>query len=360
MIEFLNPKRFRHFPEFDSHQLVARINDPASQLRGFVAIHRGDNRLPALGATRLWSYSSPVYALRDALRVSRVMTYKSVMAGLKYGGAKGVLMNPFKIHPDKASKFCRQNLLQAYAEEVNRLNGIFITGADVGLTDADLKLMRKKTSFLLGFKSQPVKCTAIGLFLGIEVCLKEIFGSSDIEGRTFSIQGLGKIGSELLKLLYRKAGKIFVTDINSKLIRKIKQKFPKVMVVAPEVICNLVVDVYAPCTVSGIITPRVAKNLQAKIVAGGGNEQLANDRAGKILYQRGILYAPDYVINAGGLISVVDELENRSYSSSRVLEKLLIIPRNLKRIFKLSREKHKPPEFIANKLAQKLIKQKFG
>lgn len=362
MIEFLRPDKFRHLREFDSHRLIARVIDPPSQLHGFIVIHRGGNQSPALGATRLWPYSSPHSALKDALRLSRIMTYKSALSGLKYGGAKGVLIQPPAVNAKQSAdvRRRRRQLFYAYAEGINHLDGQFITGTDVGLSDMDLKLMSKKTSFLLGFQSQPAKYTAIGLLLGIETCLKEVFGTPEIDGRTFSLQGLGKVGSELLRRLYRRAAKIFVTDINSQRLREIKRKFPNVVIVSPDKIFNIVVDVYSPCAVSGIITSTAARSLRAKIVAGGGNDQLSKPEVGQLLYQRGVLYAPDYVINAGGLISVADELEHQSSNANRVLNKLLRIRRNLMRIFKLSREKDEPPELVAEKMAKKLIKSKFG
>lgn len=334
-------------PEFDGHQSVAFIHDAKSGLRGFIAIHRGSCDRPSFGATRFWKYPSETAALRDALGLSRTMSYKLAMAGLPYGGAKAVLMRPFSLNGRRSA------LLKAYAERVNYLAGRFITGTDVGLDQNDLHVMRRASAYMVGLKGNVTQATAFGILQGITASLRQAFGSETIEGRTFAIQGVGKIGEALLKILYKESKRIIIADIDRARVRAVVRDFPRVAVARAQDIHRQRVDVFAPCAVSRSITRKKAGEITAAIVAGGANSQLEDRTAGDVLHRRGILYAPDYVINAGGLISVVDEYEHKNFDAKRVMRRVLGIRKNLEAVFAAARRAHKPTHVIADEFAER-------
>ena len=344
-----NSFNFERLIEFDNHRQIIYLHDEKVRLRGFIAIHRGGVKSPAFGATRLWKYPTQTEALKDALKLSRIMTYKSAMAGLKYGGAKAVLIDP----QDPQKRFV---LLRTYTNYVNCFAGSFITGADVGISRKDLKVMNLNCKYIVGYRSDPVKFTALGLFYGIQVCLQEVFGTEELNNRTFAIQGLGKTGLGLLKLIYKQAKKICVSDIDPITIKMAKAAYPKIEAVSISEIFNQAVDVFSPCALSNAINLNNVSQLRCKIIAGSANSQLENDSIGEVLYKLGILYAPDYVINAGGLITVVDEYEHKNSKTSRVKERIVKLKENLKIIFKKSQQLKQPTNVIADKMAKKLFR----
>lgn len=343
-----NFDKISKLPEFDNHNSVIYINEPNSNLKGFIAIHRKKKNIPSFGATRFWHYSNEKNALKDALRLSKMMSYKSALAGLKYGGAKGVIMAP-------KNNYNKEKILTAYAEKIDELRGQFITGTDVGLTLDDIKLMRKKTQYLVGFNGDPTEFTVLGLYYSIQLALQKIFKQKSLKSRRFAIQGMGKIGSELLKLIYKDADKIFISDVDKSLVKSIKKEFPKVKVISPSEIHKQAVDVFSPCALSHSLNNKIIKNLKCKIIVGGANNQLANDNIGELLYKKGILYVPDYVVNAGGLISVTDEYENKKYNKQRIIKKMKKIEKNLSIILNRSVKEKKSTNIIANEMARKNI-----
>ncbi len=338
------------FPEFDNHKLVSFVFDERAGLRGFIAIHRGGVSNPVLGATRFWNYASESDALADALRLSRMMSYKSALAGLKYGGAKAALINGNGSGPrDRAGFFT------AYAQRINYLGGKFITGTDVGVTDEDVKVMRKTTPYVIGAGVKPAYYTALGVFFGMGIALKRVFGSERFSGRSFAVQGLGKTGVRIIDLLYRDTQRIAIADVNADRVREAKKRFPKVKVVSPDTVHWEDVDVFVPCALSGSLNAKSVGELKCKIVAGSANNQLAGEHIGSLLHQLGILYAPDYVINAGGLLSVVEELEHESPSEKRILEKVKRIPKMLQTIFDRSKKKNCSTNAVANEMAERIF-----
>jgi len=337
-------------PEFDTHKLVTFVNDSKTGLKAYIVIHRGDSRRPSFGATRMWKYRSQSDALREALRLSRIMSYKLAMAGLPYGGAKGV------IAASRGALKNRRALLKSYATMVNYFGGRFITGTDVGLNQNDLYLMRRASPYMVGVKGDATRFTAFGILQGIRVSLKEVFGNDSIAKRAFAIQGVGKVGGALLNLLYPHAGRILIADINRQQLRAVMRRFPKVEVVKPSEIHRQEVDVFSPCAMSHSITRRKARELVCKIVAGGANSQLEDNGAGDIMHNRGILYAPDYAVNAGGLISVVDEYEHKRFDPKRVMRRVFDIRKNLRVIFALARRTRRPTHVVADEIAE----QKFN
>jgi len=334
-------------PEFDNHELVAFVSDIKSGLRGFIAVHRSNTSRPSFGATRLWRYATEIAALRDALGLARTMSYKLAMAGLPYGGAKGVLLTP------RNAAYKRAALLKSYADRVNYLAGRFITGTDVGLDQNDLYIMRRASPYMVGMKGDATRFTAFGILQGIKISLKEVFRNDSIAKRTFAIQGVGKVGGALLKLLYPYAKRILIADINRQQLRAIAAAFPKVEIIKPSEIHRQAVDVFAPCAMSHSITRRRAADLACEIVAGGANSQLEDAHTGDILHRRGILYAPDYVINAGGLICVVDEYDHKGFDPARVMRRVLGIRKNLRTILAFAKRHRRPTYAVADEMAEK-------
>ncbi len=346
----LQPNRF---PEFDGHALVVPIADKKSGLRGFIAIHRDGGT--SLGATRLWRYDSETDALRDALRLSRLMSYKSAVAGLNYGGAKAALMLPPGGIKD------RKLFFETYASFVDSLNGQFVTGTDVGVTDEDVRVMRRKTPFVIGSKVDPAYYTAVGIVGGIEVALQHVFGSPSIKGRSFAIQGIGKVGGNVVAMLYREAQKIYVADTDTAKVSALKKKFPRIIAVPSSLILEQSVDVVVPCALSGALNRRSITKLKCRIVAGSANNQLARDHrkpdVGTLLHRRGILYAPDYVVNVGGFVSVVDEFVHGKPAKQRILKKIGNMKKALTAIFDASAEMNEAPDAVADRIAESLMEK---
>lgn len=345
----MNFDDLEHLAEFDAHELVSFMYDAKSGLKGFIAIHRDGMPTPALGATRLWSYESETEALRDALRLSRMMSYKSALAGLKYGGAKGVIIAPPGGIRD------RKALFHAYAQRLNYFGGRFITGTDVGLTDDDILFMRKETSYVIGTRVNPAFYTAVGVCHGIRSAVERVFGSGKLSGRSFAVQGVGKTGIRIVESLYRETAKIAIADLDASRVQEVKRRFPKVKVVSPAHIHREPVDVFVPCALGGVLNPQSVAELRVKIVAGSANNQLEGNHIGPLLHQLGILYAPDYVINAGGLISVVDEFEYEKPDEKRILRRIDRISKTLHTIFEKSKRQNKPTNIVANEMAERIF-----
>jgi leucine dehydrogenase len=334
--------------EYDNHRMISFVSDPKTGLQAIVAIHRGSTAVPAFGATRLAHYDNIHEAIAEAMRLSKLMSYKAALAGLKYGGAKGVILAP-------RNTANMGDIFKAYADKVNFFDGHFITGADVGVSQADVKLMQKHSKSFVGVTVDPVKYTALGLLAGVRVALKEVFDTPGLSGRKFAIQGVGKIGSAFLDLIYKEAGTIYIADVDFVQLKKIKRQFPKVQVVTPTEIYKQEVDVFAPCALSNALTPKTIAKLKAKIVAGGANNQLESASVGELLHKLGILYAPDYVINAGGLISVVDEYEHKSINRERLEKRVQNIGKTLHKIFAMSKKTGKATNLVADALAEKIF-----
>jgi len=347
-------RELESFREYDKHFAVYPVENRQAKLKGFIAIHRNFRPKPSFGATRMAFYRSERDALKDALRLSRLMSYKSIMAGLPYGGAKAVLIRPRNLTPEK-----KKVILEAYCEKVNELNGKFVTGADVGIDDHDLRIMYKHSPYMVGLKSQPVPYTALGIFYSLQVALREVFGTDQVSGRSFAIQGLGKIGSGFLKHIYKDAGKIYVADISHAALRKIRKQYPRVIPIQPKYIAHQEVDVFSPCAMGGAINKTNIKGLKCKAIVGGANNQLECDAMGERLFKMGILYAPDYIVNGGGLISVTDEYENPEFDAQRLERKIKRIAKTLKEVFEQSKRTGRPTNLIANKMAEDIVKQKY-
>ncbi len=344
----------RKLPEFDNHHQIIQLNDEASNLQGFIVIHRASAAHPAFGATRLWSYASHTDALREAMRLSKTMSYKAAMAGLNVSGGKAVIVDPH------LSSLKRQELLRAYANRLNTLEGKFVTGTDMGLTQGDINEMKHFSPYLVGFRVDPVKYTARGLISGIKIALKERFGNGSLKNRSFAIEGLGKIGMELLRRIYGKAEKIHVTDINPKTVQEVIKIFPKLIPTAPAEIINIKADVFSPCGGSHSLTHMRIGQMRCEIIAGGANNQLEDDGVGDELYKQDMLYIPDYIINAGGLISVVTEFERKKPLFGTMFLRLLGIKKTLRHVFGESRRQHRPLHRVSNEMAESILKSRYA
>lgn len=339
----------KSLPEFDDHNSVIFLYNKKAKLHGYIAFHRGGFRVPSFGATRFWEYASEVDALKDALRLSRLMSYKNALAGLPYGGAKAVLMKP------KNGNYKKIEILTKYAKHIERLNGTFITGTDVGLCVKDLKFMMKRTKNIVGFKNNPEKATAQGVYYCMQSVARYLNGVRDIKNMSFAIQGLGKVGREILSLIYENSSKIYVSEINLKRLEIIKKEFPKIIAVNPKKIHKQDVDIFCPCALSNILNSKSINQIKARAIVGSANNQLKYIEVGQILHRLGILYCPDYVVNAGGLIAVVDEYQNKRPNKKRLEESLRSIGKRMDRILLQSKKTNKAPIIIADEIAKKIF-----
>jgi leucine dehydrogenase len=289
---------FSH-PAFDGHEAVAFCHDPESGLKAIVAIH---NRAlgPALGGCRMWPYASEDEAFTDVLRLSRGMTYKAALAGLDLGGGKSVIIaDPQR---DKSPA-----LFRAMGRFVDGFCGRYIVAEDVGIAVEDVELMAETTRHVAGAGNggagDPSPATAYGVYMGLAATVRKRLGRGSVAGLRVAIQGLGHVGRELAQLLNQQGAELIVTDIHGQAVEWAVRELGA-RAVLPEAIYDAEVDVFAPCALGAILDDQAIPRLKAKVVAGSANNQLAEDRHGDVLRARGILYAPDYVINAGGLIYV--------------------------------------------------------
>ena len=343
-------KNIKEIKEFNDHRLVLRFEDKKLNLRGFVAIHN-DNLGPATGGTRMFPYQNEKEALVDVLRLSRAMTYKCALAGVRHGGGKAVIIgNPGKIK--------NKELLKNYARVINELNGRFHTGEDVGISEDDVQVMLTESKFFIGRKGiagDPSPYAALSTFYAIKTGIAEVFGSENLENRSVAIKGIGKVGSELMRLTLNEGAKICIADIESARVDATQKKFPKIKTVDTKDIHRQLVDVLSPCALGNDISQENIKEIHARIICGGANNQLTNNEIGDELFQRRILYVPDYVANAGGLVNVVDELEKDDYNRDRVLKRIENIKKTLSTIYLLAKQRNQPPFRIADKLAEEIF-----
>ena len=350
MIKEIKPTRNK---EYSGHEKVFYFGNKKTKLKGYVAWHNTVNG-PATGGTRLYGYKSDNEALGDVLRLSKAMTYKCAIAGVSFGGGKAVIMGT----PEKKSK----EFLKSYAKIIDSFNGKFTTGTDVGISDADTKYMSKVTPFILkgtGGRTTTSLMAARGVYEGIISAFRTILPNKKIEDMTITVKGTGKIGAELVHLLYRHNVKIIAGDKNSQSITKIKKIFPKIKIADYKTIHKIKADIYAPCAMGGEFTPKTIKELNCRIVAGGANNQFVDERDAEKLSKRGIWYIPDYVINAGGLIQIVDELGKEGYNTKRVRNSIKKIGVTVAHLINESKKTGISTLEIAKKIAhEKILKAK--
>lgn len=344
-------KNLSEFPEFDNHKAVYKFEEPAVGLRGFIAIHN-DNLGPATGGTRMFPYVSERDALADVLKLSRAMTYKCALAGVRHGGGKAVIIGD----PDTNKS---ENFLKAYARIINGLNGIFTTGEDVGITEDDVQIMFEESTFFNGRRGvagDPSPYAALSTFSAIQTALLEDLGISELFNIKVAIKGVGKVGSELMRLLIGGGAQVIAADVKPSVIGMMSVKFPQIAVMPTSTIHAQNVHIFAPCALGNDITDENVHEIKAKIICGAANNQLASPEAGDMLFKRNIFYVPDYIANAGGLINVMDEREEGGYNKKRVLHRIEHLKDTLRTIHLLSGQKRQPPHRVADRLAEDIFR----
>ena len=339
-------------PEFDQHESVHYFHDAATGLRAIIAVH-STALGPGAGGCRRWEYASDDLALTDVLRLSRGMTYKNAIARLPFGGGKSVILAD-----DTTPK--SPELFHAFGRCVDSLGGRYITAEDVGCSVEDMRYVNAETNYVSGLPKSgdnaggdPSPVTAFGVFLGIRSAVKARLGKESLEGIRVAVQGVGHVGLHLCHLLHDAGALLTVADVNRDHLMQASDELP-VTVVSPTELLYSDVDVLAPCALGNIFTSVTIPKLKAKIIAGAANNQLATEADGARLAERDILYAPDYVINAGGIISVAHEYFGDS-SEDHVKEAVERIPGRLDRIFSRSQETGKPTNVIADEVARKIV-----
>ncbi len=350
----VTPVDSKNFPEFKNHKKALRIADPKTGLKGFIVIHN-TNLGPAIGGTRYWYYETDDDALRDALRLSRAMTYKCAIAKVPFGGGKGVLMAE---RPDAAKT---DEYLIAYVTAIGRLGEKFFTGEDVGLGEHDVEVLEAHSDRIVGrpeVGGLPARWAALSVFYAMESALLKRFGSASFEKKTIAVKGLGGVGLELCMLLENAGAKLIGGDVNETRVALAKKRHPGIKIVPPEKIHKERATVYAPCALGDEFNKQTIPELSVDIICGAANNQLATEEDGMRLFRKSILYVPDYVANAGGLVSVADELHEGGYSRERVEKKILELKETVEEIIAISVAEKKPTNVVADKIAEKRFLKK--
>lgn len=337
--------------ERKDHEQVVFCSDKRSNLRAIIAIH--DTTLgPALGGARMWTYGSSDDALIDALRLSRGMTYKAAVAGLNLGGGKAVIIGD----PNKDKN---ESLFRAYGRFVEGLAGRYITAEDVGTSVRDMEWVRMETKYVtgidraLGGGGDPSPVTALGVYHGMKAAMRQLTGNDSLAGKKIAVQGAGHVASFLCDHLAKEGAKIFITDIFEEKARNVVVR-TQAKFLAADQIYDVDADVFCPCALGAILNDETIPRLRVKIVAGGANNQLADEKKhGQMLMERGIIYAPDYAINAGGLISVANELQG--YPHERALKQVEGIYDTILSIFEIAKRERIPTYEASNRLAEARI-----
>jgi valine dehydrogenase (NAD+) len=339
---------------FHGHEQVVFCEDKASGLRAIIAIH-STALGPALGGTRFYPYASEEEALADVLELARGMTYKNAMAGLDHGGGKAVIIGD-------PSRDKSEALLRAYGRFVQSLNGRYVTACDVGTYSPDMDFVARESRFVTGRTvaaggaGDSSILTAFGVFQGMRAAAEHAWGEPTLRGRLVGIQGVGKVGRRLADLLAEDGARLVICDVDRAATERVVAAHPMTAVVSD--VAELLasdLDVYAPCALGQALTDEVAATLTARIVCGGANNQLAHPGIEKVLAERGVLYAPDYVVNAGGVIQVADELEG--FSMERARARAARIFDTTKKIFELAERDSVPPAVAADRMAERRMSE---
>lgn len=342
---------FEVISQHGDHEQVLFCHDKNVGLKAIIAIHNTALG-PALGGTRMWNYKSEDEALVDVLRLSKGMTYKAAAAGLNLGGGKAVIIGDSKTQKT-------EGLFRAFGQFVNSLNGRYITAEDVGTGVTDMEYIYMETPWVTGIpkdfggSGDPSPYTAHGVLMGLKAGAKWKFGTDDLKGLRVAVQGLGNVGSHLVKYLVEEGAKVVVSDIDAAKVKAMSDMY-KVETTSPDQIAAYDCDIFAPCALGAVINDQSLPKLKAKVIAGGANNQLAEARHGNHLREAGILYVPDYVINAGGLMNVFVELEG--YSSDRSFEKTRRVYDNCMRVFELAKRDDVGTHVAADRLAEERIR----
>ncbi len=335
---------------FDNHEQIVFCHDKDTGLKAIIGVH---NTVlgPALGGTRMWNYANEWEALNDVLRLSRGMTYKSAITGLNLGGGKAVIMGDAKV--DKTPE-----MMTRFGQFVHSLSGKYITAEDVGTTTQDMDLIREVTPFVTGVSQSkggsgnPSPVTAYGVYMGMKAAAKYRLGSDNLDGRTVLVQGIGHVGETLVKHLTNDGARVLIADISQSRLEEVAKKYNAT--IFTDDVYDADVDIYAPCALGATINDDTVYRIKAQVVAGAANNQLANESVhGKILRERGIAYAPDFLINAGGIINVYGEIVK--YAEGEALRRTENIYNTTLEIFALADATSITTQQAAMSIAQKRI-----
>ncbi len=345
-------------PDFDDHERVELVHHRKSGLTAIIAIH-SSHLGPGAGGTRFWHYPDPSGAMRDALRLSRGMSYKNAMAGLPMGGGKAVILAD-------ENRTKTPEMLAAFGDAVDKFGGHYVTAEDVGISEADMVAVSQRTQHVSGLPAQgedaaggdPGPFTAIGIFHGIKAAVEHKLGKDSVEGVHVAIQGTGSVGGGVARLLAKEGAKLTLADMNADRAEALAKELGG-ETVAADAVMGVSCDVFSPNALGAILDDEGIARLEAPIVAGGANNQFARAHHGKALAERGILYAPDYVINAGGIISVTMEYLCRQHGEpcdiNEVRKRIAQIPGRLKQIWEEAESSGLSSDVVADRMAQKLI-----
>ena len=329
------------------HEEVVMCSDPSIGYKGILAVH--STKLgPALGGTRFWQYATDEEAIIDALRLSRGMTYKNAVAGLKLGGGKSIIIGDNKTTD-------REKLFRAHGRFVESLGGRYITAEDVGTSTKDMDFVHMETKHVAGLETKsgdPSPVTAHGVFRAVQASANRVWGSDSLEEKTVTIQGCGSVGTHLAKELHEAGAKLIVSDIDSAKTARVT-KLTGAKIVEGDAIFSADADIFSPCALGGIINDSTIPKLRVRIVAGGANNQLLEERHGDELQRRGILYAPDYVANAGGVINVYGEVVG--WDRQKALDKADDIYDTILKVFDIAEQMNIPTYEAADRLAERRL-----
>lgn len=346
---------WQQLPEFADHEFLMSLNDTTTGLRAFIGIH-STNLGPALGGTRFKTYSSETEAIADVLNLSHAMSYKCALSKLPYGGGKAVIML------DPNTEISRQDILAAYARLVDKLGGLFKTGTDVGISEDEVLGMAKHTAHMLGATPadrgdlSTSNTAALGVFYAMKPALKRLNGSDSFTGQLIAIKGVGKLGGELARLITEAGGSVVIADVNENQCQQLAATLRNVTVTSPDTIHTQEVIIYAPCALGAEFTHKTIPQLRCQAIVGGANNQLIDQAAGDQLAERGIIFATDFVANAGGLIYVADELEPGGFNQQRVRARTMAIEQTIAHIFEQSDQKQMPTHRMADQMAEDIIR----
>lgn len=344
--------KFEYMEKYGYEQIVY-MYDRNSGLKGAICIHN-TTLGPALGGTRVWEYEAEDDAILDVLRLARGMTKKAACAGLNLGGGKAVIIgNSKKLRTDTVR---REAFWRSFGRYVDSLGGRYITAEDVGTTPEDMNLVKMETNHVVGLPStsgDPSPFTAYGVYKGIKASLKEVYGSGKLEGRCVAIQGVGAVGGHLARYLHSDGAKLYITDMDMERCEQIAKETGATIVPANE-IYSVNCDVFSPCALGAVINDETLAQLKCKIIAGAANNVLKDSEPhGLKVHEMGLIYAPDYVINAGGLINVYQEL--LGYDKEQALKKIDAIYDRVREIIRTSRETNTPTYLVADRIAENRI-----
>ena len=333
------------------HEQILFCNDNATGLKAIIAIH---NTVlgPALGGTRMWNYNNEMEALNDVLRLSRGMTYKSSLAGLNLGGGKAVIIGDPK-------KIKNEALLRRFGKFIDSLGGKYITAEDVAMTSQDMEVIHMETDYVsglpenMGGSGNPSPVTAYGVYVSMKASAKETWGSDSLSGKKVLVQGIGHVGEVLVEHLSKEGAKVYIHDIHPEKLEKAAAKY-KAIIASADTMFDLDIDIYAPCALGATVNDESLARLKCKVICGAANNQLADEKKhGEMVTKKGILYAPDYVVNSGGIINVYYELEG--YNRERAMTHAEKIYTTTSTIFQLAKKEGIPTYMAANRLAEERI-----